>query len=395
MFNTRYPISVSDFYKDIINENILEQVYWISTEIETNKKIQIKSKYTKEDIIKTIINFEKDINRLFDIIKTAEFKLGINKEGKCFEIIDNSKDQEISNGISDYIPKNTNNEKKDLLNKKRCRNDNTNYIYHNNNENNIQEENKYIFNNNNENIINENIQPLNIESSFAINFSDLIEYVEEKRQKEINSLNDKFKEIKLGNKIQNIKPYPIYDLIMYNQKFNENKITLINDNNNKITLLKLKLPDYIIEDFDKIPKLLLIISGLSPEYHTIIREEIYNCIKNDNKYIQRFNTKCKFNISLNDIERIKFCGEYISPNLLYSFCKMYNVSLYYQVFISGKKRIIHLNHKCKEIIFLIMKDNQNKDNKYIQYDLGVNLTHGAQLPLEFKKKLVDLIKKNI
>lgn len=42
-----------------------------------------------------------------------------------------------------------------------------------------------------------------------------------------------------------------------------------------------------------------------------------------------------------------------------------------------------------------MNDNQNKDNKYIQYDLGVNLTHGAQLPLEFKKKLVDLIKKNI
>ena len=297
MFNARYHISVSDFYKDIINENILEQVYWINTEIKTNNKIQIKSKYTKEDIIKTIINFEKDITRLFNVIKTADFKLDINKEGKCFEIIDNSKDQEISNGISDYIPKNTNNEKNDLLNKKRCRNDNTNYIYHNNNENNIQEENNYIFNNNNENIINENIQPLNIESSFTINFSDLFEYVEEKRQKVINSLNDKFKEIKLGNKIENIKPYPIYELIMDNQKFNENRITLINDNNNKITLLKLKLPDYINDDFDKIPKLLLIISGLSPEYHTIIREEIYYCNKKDNKYVQRFNKKCNFNIS--------------------------------------------------------------------------------------------------
>ena len=42
-----------------------------------------------------------------------------------------------------------------------------------------------------------------------------------------------------------------------------------------------------------------------------------------------------------------------------------------------------------------MIDNQNKDNKFIHYDLGVNLTHGALLPLEFKKKLVDLIKKNI
>lgn len=38
MLNTFYPISISDFYKDIINEKILEQIDSIYSEINLDKK---------------------------------------------------------------------------------------------------------------------------------------------------------------------------------------------------------------------------------------------------------------------------------------------------------------------------------------------------------------------
>ena len=42
-----------------------------------------------------------------------------------------------------------------------------------------------------------------------------------------------------------------------------------------------------------------------------------------------------------------------------------------------------------------MKNNPNEDNKYNYYDLLFNLANGAQIPLNFKKKIIALIKKNI
>lgn len=398
MLNTFYPISVSDFYKDIINEKILEQIDSIYSQINLDKKFKIKSKYSKEDIINTKNMLEKELNRLVNIIEISDFQINTNNDGKAFELIENEKESEIVINIFEESSNYNNNEKIDLenclLDKKRNRNECINNIYNNNSENIfIQQQNNYNINYINVNKINENIEPVNINSKYSINISDLIEYTFGKNQEEKNSIDDKIKKINIGNKYKKIKKYPINDLIMKSLNYKVNKMPT--KNNNNTTLLKLKLPKKIKDDYDKLPKLLLIVCGISPEYHNIIRQEIYNCIKNDDQNFHKFLTKFNFNINDNDIENIKFPNQYIHPSLLYSFSKTYRISIYYELFLSGKKRIIHLNHHRKENIYLIMKNNPNEDNKYNYYDLLFNLANGAQIPLNFKKKIIALIKKNI
>lgn len=341
---------------------------------------------------------EKELNRLVNIIEISDFQINTNNDGKAFELIENEKESEIVINISEESSNYNNNEKIDLenclLDKKRNRNECINNIYNNNSENIfIQQQNNYNINYINVNKINENIEPVNINSKYSINISDLIEYTFGKNQEEKNSIDDKIKKINIGNKYKKIKKYPINDLIMKSLNYKVNKMPT--KNNNNTTLLKLKLPKKITDDYDKLPKLLLIVCVISPDYHNIIRQEIYNCIKNDDQNFHKFLTKFNFNINDNDIENIKFPNQYIHPSLLYSFSKTYRISIYYELFLSGKKRIIHLNHHRKENIYLIMKNNPNEDNKYNYYDLWFNLANSAQIPLNFKKKIIALIKKNI
>ena len=115
-----------------------------------------------------------------------------------------------------------------------------------------------------------------------------------------------------------------------------------------------------------LPKLILALSGLSPDYYKIIRNEIYQCIVNNKDMLEVIKGQKREK----DLENIKKDNGFIHIYYLASFCKKYNFNIFYKQFCKEKQRFVWKSifpYKYKdemEKIYLKLYNNSSEENEF-------------------------------
>ena len=183
-------------------------------------------------------------------------------------------------------------------------------------------------------------------------------------------------------------------------KINENtNIEELKIENNTIKIKEIPIPIEFKKDGNILPKLFLLIAGLNPNYHKIIRNEIISIILKYNEYR---NLIFKEENAMKNMKKIEEDGTNIDFYYLYPFSKKYDLGIIYEYI---KKSKTNNNEMKKDLYWFNMKKNNPKliiklkndelslGNEFDKYNYYLEIKNDIfKYPEYMRNKLIELLK---
>ena len=247
-----------------------------------------------------------------------------------------------------------------------------------------------------------NINENNKEKQTDKNIENTIKNTRAKKTNEIDDPNrntntklrkdDENKQSKERNYTYQDYCYNTVDLVTLNYKKNKDNIIFYVGNKKNINrnFLKIDIPENVKEDQNTFLKMILILCGVNPIFHPILRKKIYDEFEKENpltKVIYEYHI-------INDIKEILQKDKYIIPILAIPFGKKVGISIIYQYYENYEK---YLEGIAKDdyikILILKRKSDKNINNEYL-YDYYVAYKEERIAPIELFAKLTNVLSDN-
>ena len=160
----------------------------------------------------------------------------------------------------------------------------------------------------------------------------------------------------------------------------------------KFDIIQSLYPFFNINDNDQILRLLLCRGGIFPldEYITILRKEMVKLINEDSGYQEILAKIPNIKSHLENLQR-EHGPVYLM--LLNSFAVKYGLLIVHESIDEDLRVTIAVGEsKSEEIIFLLMKEEQDLNNEQLNYDMFWDTKYkNIEINQNYHKKLTDLI----
>ena len=407
---TKLPMDLKQFAKNFINKTSYNFfIENIKNHILKGHPLFLFSKYSKKELITMFDMVRVRLHFLKELLNNGTF---IYKEGNCAPYLRIYKSYEKPRSLSHENPTNykmnglfddINNKVKrknflrsnSLFAKKIQRLNNFERdLYDKSSDSMDIEENDSI-----ENDINTTVQKNKNNNNMENNKINISNKYESNKQNKIKPLkeNEKIEEspeinllveqniIEPEKKTIEFDPYP---LINYSFKFNKNKIIYIKIRNEIFPIIKINLPDIIGNDQNKILKIILLFAGIDYEYYPILKKEIIR------KVDSLYNSEVT---SSETLKELNDSIDYIDIIFLGPFCMEYKYSIVFDMIdtVKGHRLIDPFIFNKNAILFLLMNENEKKENKYHNYDAYIRADAEYKIPEELHKNLKLMITKEL
>ena len=187
--------------------------------------------------------------------------------------------------------------------------------------------------------------------------------------------------------------FNVFQLLIKNQRINKDKIIFFTGYKNDINrnILKIDIPDDIKEDGNTFLKMLLMLSGINPMFHPVLRKLIYKDLCEDKFLINTIN---QYHL-IDDIRNIVKKDQPIIPIFAIPFGKKHGIGIFYQYNQHSVKFLEGLKNNYNIILVVYRrKVDKNISNEYL-YDYYMAYKNNFDFPFELNETMKKVIMDNI